>query len=179
MSTGQQSAEDTDAETGTRQEFFDENELQSLRSEAAKMVVNGPLTLDDISLSGRLDDGKELVDGENDAFRASVEDALDDVPNRDRSGGSAGDETNDGWRPTEVDFGAIWAEFDLPTKASRTQLELALDASRHTSFGPTSAAQALEYGVESGQLIDCEIKVDGADCDDEWISGLNYKRGDV
>jgi hypothetical protein len=96
-----------------REELFDEDELQRLRTEATNMVRDGALDLSQVALDGRLEDGQELADGENDAFRESVREELEDTPDetvRERHDHDEG--ARDGWGPEEVDFDVLWDEYD-------------------------------------------------------------------
>jgi hypothetical protein len=163
-----------------REDLFDEDELQRLREEAARMVANGPLTLVDVSLDGRLDDGEELADGENEAFRDRVREALDDVPDTatDRQTGEATDhEPREGWSPEEVRFNTIWEEYDWSGAVSRTVLVGALAVSDHTAFGRNGAVRCIDVAVDDGALVDIKQNI-AQDGEVVKKGGFLYGRGE-
>jgi hypothetical protein len=171
----------TDTADGqTREELFDEAELQRLCDEAARMVANGPLTVVDVSLDGRLDDDEQLADGENEAFRGRVREALDDVPDTatDRQTGAATDnEPRQGWSPEEVRFNAIWAEYGWSGAVSRTVLVGALAVSDHTAFGRNSALRCIDIAVDDGALVDIKQNI-AQDGEVVQKGGFLYGRGE-
>lgn len=141
--------------TVTRFEAFTENEMQRHETEAAPMVARGVIPLEDVSLNGKLDEGETPADGELEAFREDVLEAVEDVPDSALTTDRTNDEEpREGWQPADVEFAAIWREFNLQDEVSRTQLELALDASSHTGFGNGLADAAIRQGVESVELVD-------------------------
>ncbi|WP_254841149.1 hypothetical protein [Natronomonas marina] len=169
---------ETGTETVSREEAFRENELQRLRTEAARMVSDGTLRLEDVSLAGRLDDGQQLADGEEEAFREAVREAADEVPDRQRTTGTEDSEPVDGWEPTEVEWVTIWDEFSLQTHVSRTELELALEVSDHTGFGRGGAGRAIQSAVEDGALVDTTPQLDHED-EPSKQPGLRFARRDA
>lgn len=163
-----------DTEAVTRFDAFSETELQTLRTEAVEMVANGAIAVEEISLDGRTDDGVTLADGENDAFRESVRDQLEDAPQRDATPEQEA-EQGEGWGPTEVDFASIWDEYNFPEEVSDTQLVGALAVSDHTSFGTGGARRAIQYGVEADHLIDIPRRLPNDSHGDEFlINGVMY-----
>lgn len=171
MSTHQQAV--------TRHDLFDEDELQRLRTEARKMVENGVVPLEAVSLDGQLNDGQELADGENDAFREAVQEELEDMPAREPTNApNEREEAGEGWRADEVKFRTIWHEFDFDEKVSRTQLEGALEVSEHTSLGTNGAGRAIDYGVDAGDLVDIprEMAMLGSE-ETRTQTGVLYARG--
>lgn len=164
-------------EGATRFELFEENELQRLKTEAARMISNGIITLEDCSLSARVEDGETLAEGENEAFRADVREELDNLP----SNGATEEEKaedGEGWGPTEVDYATIWQEYGFGKKVSNTQLVGALAYSKHTSFGKGGARRCIEYGVEAGELIDIpRYMPENDEGETPELTGVLYARG--
>lgn len=165
------------AET-TRFDAFGEEKLQKLRSEAVQGVASGAYPLDAVSLDGHVGDGVELADGENEAFRESVReqlgDAIDDEATKEEEA-----EEGEGWRPTEVDFNAIWDEYNFPEKVSNVQLTEALAVSDHTRFKGGGAERAIEYGIEAGALIDIPRRLPDDSRGEEIVAtGVMYAAGE-
>ncbi|MUV87051.1 hypothetical protein GJ631_10840 [Natronomonas sp. CBA1123] len=146
-----------------REELFDEPELQRLRTEAKNMVREGALDLAQVALDGRLEDGQQLAEGENEAFRESVREELDETPDetvRERHEHDEG--ARDGWGPEDVDFDVLWDEYDWYKPVGRTKLLGALQVSDHTAFNSENAAlRCVEYALETGKLVDIPQNIPG------------------
>lgn len=161
----------------TRGELFTDAELQRYRKEAAEYVSDGVIPIDEVRLNGYLDEGQQLVDGENEAFRAAVLDEIDELPNQPTDEHEES-ERGEGWDPTEVDFGVIWDEYSFPERVSDTQLKGALTYSKHTAFKGGGAERAIEYGTEAGTLYDVPRRFPGGSKDDTVImDGVMYEWG--
>jgi hypothetical protein len=165
--------------TITREEAFDADDLQSLRAEARKMVERGALPLEAVSLDGHLDDGQQLADGENEAFREAVAAELDDMPAREPTNAPQEREAaGEGWTADDVVFKTIWDEFNFSKTVSRTQLEGALECSDHTSLGTNGAGRAIEAGVERGEIVDIPRETAALGTDEtQTQTGVLYARG--
>jgi hypothetical protein len=154
----------TDSDDGqTRAELFDEDELQRLRTEATNMVRQGTLDLAQVALDGRLEDGQQLADGENEAFRDSVREDLDETPEesvRERHEHDAG--ARDGWGPEDVDFDVLWDEYDWYKPVGRTKLLGALQVSDHTAFNSENGAlRCVKHALQTGALVDIPQNIPG------------------
>jgi hypothetical protein len=165
--------------TVTREEAFEADELQRLRQEAVTMVKDGVVPLEDISLASRLDDGQQLADGEDDAFRDAVAAELDKTPKHEVSSTPNNrEQTGEGWQADDVVFKTIWDEFNFSETVSRTQLEGALDVSDHTNLGGNGIDRAIEYGVETDQIVDIPREMASIGTDETTTrTGIMYACG--
>lgn len=161
----------------SREDLFDEDELQRLRTEAKNMVREGALDLSQVALDGRLEDGQQLADGENEAFRESVREELDDTPDetvRERHEHDEG--ARDGWGPEDVDFDALWDEYGWYKPVGRTKLLGALQVSDHTAFNSENAAlRCVKHALQTGALVDIPQNIPGKA---EPKRNSKFRRGD-
>lgn len=163
----------------TRTDALGEKKLQKLRTEAAEMIANGVIEMEDVTLDGHLGEGVTLAEGETDAFRESVREQLGDRIQEDATQEQEAEE-GEGWDPTEVDFNAVWSEYNFPEKVSNVQLVEALAVSSHTGFKRGGAQRAIEYGIEAGTLIDIPRRLpDDSHGDEIVVTGVMYAAGDA
>jgi hypothetical protein len=158
----------------TREDLLSEEALAEERQQAAALVADGVLELESVGLDSHLEDGEVLAEGENDAFREAVAAELESV---DTDSPDERQLRGEHWRPDEVVFKTIWEEYNFPERVSHTQLSGALEYSDHTSFGDVGVEDAIDHGVETGQLVDIPRTLSERDGREYIEDGLLFARG--
>lgn len=156
----------------------DPEAFEALVADAAALVDDGVVALEDCSVGALLEAGEEPADGLVEAFEAAVRERVetcreqessapgDDRPGEEaggpsgsRSGTQAGSETASGPTPATTDPAAVdwvhlWTEsgVDPARPLSRTQLRLAVDVSKQTPIGEADADAFVDAAVDAGVL---------------------------
>lgn len=163
-------AESASDRVGRDELFEDDQAYHQAIDHAARLVRDGIIRLNQVTLAGFCEDDVELRDGVDESFRQDVEAHLDVVDDGDQEPDV---EPAQRAAPESVPWRAVWDEFGFGNTASRTQLTGALELSEHTEFGRGPADTAIAHGVETGALVDIAMAAE----DGSRLAGLRFGLG--